>query len=351
MSTLRLPVLVPLLTFVVLVATGCGSTPMTAEVPATATSIATPTAALALATALVPGDSPPDAAGSSTASPVETGMQYVQRVDTPLARVNGQEITWEYYEPTLRQALRIASRQGNVDWNDAAMRQRLGQLQNDVLTQTVDRWLLREIAADQGFVISQTELRAKIDAEKAKILASNLYESWEAYLEANGFTDKSFEQVVHDTLMLVVLLGAQQVDTQAVQVHIAHISVKDASIAQEVVDRLKAGEDFAQLAAQYSTDEQTRDTGGDLGWLPQDLIVDELAPAAAALEPGQFSDVIPTPYGFTILTVLEREMREADPTVLAQRKQAALMAILEGVRTRAEIEILVDFNQVQEEPD
>jgi len=245
----------------------------------------------------------------------------------------------------------MVSRQGNVDWNDPAMRQRLGQLQNDVLTQTVDRWLLRKIAADQGVAISQAEVQAKIEDEKAEILASDLYDGWEAYLEANGFSDKSYEQVIHDTLMLVVLMDGQQVDTQAMQVQIAHIALDDGATAQEVVDKLKAGEDFAALAAQYSTDEQTKDSGGDLGWLTQDLMLPEIAGAAAGLEPGQFSDVIQTRYGFTVLKVLGREMREADPAVVAQRKQAALMAVLEGERSRAEIEILVDFNQAEGEPD
>ncbi|HSJ54016.1 MAG TPA: peptidylprolyl isomerase [Anaerolineae bacterium] len=348
MSAKRSSVVCLLLTAVVLLATGCGSPAVTTEAAVTATPGTTPSAASPLPTLGAPGDVPSDPVTSATPSAVDTAMQYVERVDTPLAVVNGQEITWEFYEPSLRQALRMVSRQGNVDWNDAAMQQRLGQLQNDVLTQTVDRWLLREIAADQGIVIKPEEVQAKIDAEKTEILASDVYKSWEAYLETNGFTDKSFEQVVHDTLMLVVLMDAQQVDAQAEQVHIAHISLGDGATAQEVVEKLRSGEDFSQLAAQYSTDDQTKDSGGDLGWFSQELLLPEFAGVAMALEPGQFSDVIPTRYGFTVLTVLEREMREADPAVLAQRKQAALMAVLEAERPKAEIEILVDFDQVEE---
>ena len=70
-----------------------------------------------------------------------------------------------------------------------------------------------------------------------------------------------------------------------------------------------------------------------------------------SLEPGQFSNPIPTPYGYTVLTVLEREMREADASVLAQRRQAALLAVLEAERAGAEIEILVDFDEADEGSD
>jgi parvulin-like peptidyl-prolyl isomerase len=347
MSTMRSPLPILLLAAVLLVA-GCGSRPAATDSPAPAAPGAGSTPAAALATYSAPGEVPSTETDPGRTSPVETAMGYVQRIDTPLARVNGQEITWEYYEPSLRQALRMVSRQGNVDWNDAAMQQRLRQLQNDVLTQTVDRWLLRKIAADQGIIISEAEVRAKIESERAEIQASALYESWAAYLQANGFTEKSFEQVVGDTLMLVALIERQQVDTQEAQVHLAHIALSDNATAQEVVAKLKAGEDFARLAAQYSSDEQTKDAGGDLGWLSQELMLPELVEATRRLEPGQFSDAIPTRYGFTVLTVLEREMREADASVVAQRKQAALMAILTAERARAEIEVLVDFQGEEE---
>ncbi len=357
MSAMRSPVLVLLLIAVGLSAAGCGSAAVSTNTPGLGTPMTTSAAANPAVTpspqaaVAAPAEMATGAAAAGTPSPDETAMQYIRRVDTTLAKVNGQEITWEYYEPSLRQAVRIVSRQGNVNWNDPAMRQRLGQLQNDVLTQTVDRWLLRKIAADQGVAVSPEQVQAKIDGEKAGILASDLYESWEAYLEANGYTEQSFEQVIYDTLMLLMLLNAQQVETQELQVRIAHISVDESATAQAVAARLKAGESFNDLAAQYSTDEQTKDMGGDLGWFSLDLMLPELSGVAATLEPGQFSDVIQTRYGFTVLIVLEREVRDADPAVLARRQQAALMAVLQGERERAEIEILVDFNKAEGEPE
>jgi parvulin-like peptidyl-prolyl isomerase len=349
MPAKRLSVL--LLSAIVVLAVGCGSPAVPTEAPDTPTPTTAPEAASPTMAAPTPGDLPSDPGNDSASSPVETAMQYVKRVDTPLARVNGEEITWEYYEPSLRQALRIVSRQGNVDWNDAAMQLRLGQLQNDVLTQTVDRWLLRKMAADQGIAISGEEVQSKIDAERAEIEAGEMYDSWQAYLEANGFTDRSFEQVIHDTLMLGALVNVQEVDPLAEQLHVAHIVVGDAAKAQEVVDKLNAGEDFAELAARYSQDEQTKDSGGDLGWFSPELMLPELAAAAMSLEPGAFSAPIQTRYGFTVITVLERAMREAEPSVLAQRKQAAMLAILAEERQKADIDILVNFDQTEEESD
>lgn len=271
-------------------------------------------------------------------------LQHAQRMEgATLATVNGQPITWEEYEPALRQALFMVNQQYDIKWDDPAMQSKLGQLQNDVLKQVVDRALMLKVATNQGVALEDAQMKAQVDKEKASIMDSGRYADWETFLRQNGLTEESFTQVIYDTLLYNKLLSAQQVDTQGEQVHLAHIVVADQATAQQVVDKLKAGEDFAALAAQYSMDDQTKNNGGDLGWFTQELLAPEVGQVAFSLEPGQFSDPITTQHGFATIKILERAIRELDERALRQRQQEAVLAQIEAERSKAVIEYLVDF--------
>jgi len=260
-----------------------------------------------------------------------------------LARVNGQEITWEDYESTLRQSLFSISQQYDINWADPAMQQRLAQLQDDVLKQAADRVLLRQLAEKQGIVLDQAKLQAAIAEQKSGVMSSGRYADWNAFLEANGLTDRTFEQVIADTLLLSALLATQKVDPVAEQIHIRHIVVTDAALAGEIVAKLKAGSDFTVLAAEYSIDAETKENGGDLGWFVPDSIISELQDAALSLPLGGLSDPIRTRGGYTIIQVVERGPHPLEATDLKQRQQEALLAQLEAERGAAAIDYLVDF--------
>jgi foldase protein PrsA len=271
-------------------------------------------------------------------------MQAVKRVeDVPLARVNGAEVTWSDYEATLVQMINSVSRQNGVDWSDPAMQQRMGQLQNDALQQTVDLFLLHEIAAEQGIEVDPAAVQAEIEREKSEILSSGRYADWESFLADMGLTDETFEQTISNSMLLWDVITAQEVVTQSQQLYLAHIVVEDRETAEEVHAALEAGGDFAELAAEYSLDEETKDSGGELGWFAADTTLQEIAAVAFDLEPGQYSPVIETGYGYTVILVLDREFREDEPRSILARKQAALQALLAARRSEAEIEYLVDF--------
>ncbi len=98
------------------------------------------------------------------------------------------------------------------------------------------------------------------------------------------------------------------------EVHARQIIVQREEEVDEVITRLRAGEDFAQLALDLSTDDLTRLAGGDLGYFARgDLIIEEIEEAAFGTEVGQISDPFRSELGWHVLYVEDRRA-EVPPT-------------------------------------
>lgn len=76
--------------------------------------------------------------------------------------------------------------------------------------------------------------------------------------------------------------------------------------AQKVYEEIKAGKDFAEAAKEYSDDRSNKDRGGDLGAFARGMMVPEFEQAAFALQPGEISEPVKTPYGWHIIKVERR---------------------------------------------
>ncbi|MCU0519144.1 MAG: peptidylprolyl isomerase [Anaerolineae bacterium] len=322
--------LVPLLA--ALLTAACGSP--TAE-PTLVVSAATATPAAA-----------PTLAATTVVSPtggVELALAAIEPVAGVLATVNSQEITWADYEPELIQALHGVTQQYAVDWNQAENIAMLGEFQDQVLSTLISRIVLRQGSASAGIRATEEAIAARIDEEKAEIISSGEYASWEAFLEDRGLSDAYFARLMEDNLLVEQLTEVHAPSREAEQVHARHILVTDEASATAVFTRLDAGEDWAVLARELSLDTANKDAGGDLGWFPRGVMVPAFEEVAFSLEPGTISDVVATDFGYHIIQVLEKATRDMDDAIYERVTTKAFEFWFEGQKAIAAVDIAVTF--------
>jgi peptidyl-prolyl cis-trans isomerase C len=120
-------------------------------------------------------------------------------------------------------------------------------------------------------------------------------------------------------------------------------------LADKVLARAKAGEDFGKLAKEFSDDPGSRDKGGEYTF-PRGQMVPEFENAAFALDTSKISDIVTTPYGYHIIKTLEKmparkiSFSEAEADIkehlIVQETQKQLPDYLEKVKKEANVEVL-----------
>jgi NIMA-interacting peptidyl-prolyl cis-trans isomerase 1 len=96
--------------------------------------------------------------------------------------------------------------------------------------------------------------------------------------------------------VLIQYMGAQSA-------HSSIVRTKEQAyqVAQEVLKRAKAGEDFARLAVEYSDEPNAGQRGGSLGRFGHGQMVHQFEDAAFSLSVGEVSGIVETPFGFHII--------------------------------------------------
>jgi peptidyl-prolyl cis-trans isomerase SurA len=120
-------------------------------------------------------------------------------------------------------------------------------------------------------------------------------------------------------------------------------------LANEVHDKLVAGEPFDSMAVKYSTDTNTASQGGDLGWLRAEDLPEFFQDVLKEMSPGEISPVLREPSGFRIVKLLEREqarpydfeeVRDELQNLLEQEKMASMYdGYLETLRGEFYVEV------------
>lgn len=73
------------------------------------------------------------------------------------------------------------------------------------------------------------------------------------------------------------------------------------ALAEEIAHKAKAGEDWNALAAKYTDEPGSKETGGDLGKFGRGQMVKSFENAAFALQVGAISDVVKSPFGYHVI--------------------------------------------------
>ena len=115
----------------------------------------------------------------------------------------------------------------------------------------------------------------------------------------------------------------------------SHILVETRQEAEDLLDQLASGADFAELAIANSTDTGSGPRGGDLGWFGRGQMVTLFDEAAFALEIGELSDVVETQFGFHI--ILKTDYEEAFNPELSD--------VIDQVRADAEDQVVLEAAQ------
>jgi foldase protein PrsA len=213
----------------------------------------------------------------------------------PAATTNGA-IIWEHdYLSNVNIIKKYQSEFKKVDFKSAEGKKILTQIKKDTMTRLIEDVLIKKEASDLKVNLSDKEVN----------------DSYSQLIKSNG-GDKSFAEVLNKYYGLTTVEFKNEIyKARLLRQKVTEKFASDPSInqdakkkAEEVLAKVKAGEDFQALAKQYSQD-TTAASGGDLGFFGKGKMVPEFETAAFALKPGEVSGLVKTVYGYHIIKVTE----------------------------------------------
>jgi parvulin-like peptidyl-prolyl isomerase len=216
-----------------------------------------------------------------------------------------------------------------------------------VLDALIERELILQAAAAAGVIVDPTAVETRIEELRASAGEAGNFDAW---LEANLYTEEEFREALAAEMVTVQMvdLVTAAVPQTIEQVRARYIQVNDLALAQDLINRIRNGDDFAFLAQQNSLDRVTGENGGDLGFFaPGSLLVGEVEAAAFALQPGETSDVITATGtdGLPIYYIVQVTERDPNRAVTADMRYSMLQqtfgAWLDTLWSQATIERFV----------
>lgn len=136
-----------------------------------------------------------------------------------------------------------------------------------------------------------------------------------------------------------------------------HILVDSETKAREAIARLGKGTRFEDVARKLSTDQGSKDQGGDLGWFAPEQMVEPFSSAVAALKNGETTQTpIQTSFGWHVIR--RDDSREQQAPALEQVKDQIRMMLqtnkfqqyIDDLKKTAQIEVMAASGKLETPP-
>ncbi len=205
----------------------------------------------------------------------------------------------------------------------------LNKIFDDLLTNLINRKMIVQAARAEG-MDEMPEIRKRLSFFLDGLLQ-------EAYLSREISAVMTEERLRASYERMLRLAPPQE------EVHARHILVEKRETAQDLIEKLASGENFATLAQRHSKGPSAK-SGGNLGYFGRDQMVPEFAEVAFALEPGAVSQKpIRTKFGWHVIKVVDRRaaqppsFEESAPQLQRDESRAVVEGIVQALSKDAKI--------------
>lgn len=239
----------------------------------------------------------------------------VKVTEDTLVVVNGDSILISEYEKSFKLLERsYTDLYGENFWSQDINGKTVKQILKDEIINTLIREkLIVKYVTDTGFAVEPEKVdqsyneymeMIKDDTDLNNFYTENgLDEEFFKGQIRSQYIAEEFRNMIVDEIKLDESKLNEYYDTYTVQVSASHILVEDRETAEQVLEKAKSGEDFAELAAEYSKDPNSAENGGSLGYFPRGVMVPEFEDVAFSMNIGELSDIVESQFGFHIIKV------------------------------------------------
>jgi len=236
-----------------------------------------------------------------------------------IAVVNGENILKSDFDSQVNQVKSALEANGqNFSTDDG--KKNLKELKQKVLDSMIHDVISLQQAKKENVGLEPNQLEDAISQLEAYHGGKDALDS---YLKQQGMDRTSFEKLLRDQLIVSNLEEKLTTDVKVTddevkkyfdsnpdmfklpspEIKASHILVATLDEANKVLDEIKAGKDFAELAKQYSTDPGSKDNGGDLGYFGKGTMDPDFEKVAFSLKQGEVSEPVKTQFGYHIIKV------------------------------------------------
>lgn len=259
------------------------------------------------------------------AGPTATAIPPTATPEPAAATVNGESLTVAEFKSQVAEYKSAQTALGKtVNDQDAS---------KTVLEDLIAQMLLAQAAKSEGFDLTDSALKSRVDALATQLGGAEKLAAWET---GHGYNDATFRETLKRSVEAAWMRDKiiTAVPRTADQVHVQQILLYNADAAQAVLNQLQGGTDFDTLAAQYDPNAR-----GELGWFPKGYLLEpKIEEAAFSLQVGQISGVIQTEAGYQIIKVLERDAQHPlSPDAYLAMQELALKDWISQQRTKAAV--------------